>query len=85
MERRNGAVFINIRPENCTGCLNCQLRCSFKKYGSFCPSGSAVDIASRPGNETIMDISFKSHCDNCGLCASWCPYGALVLDHAKEG
>lgn len=60
-------------PASCTNCLSCQLICSFSNTGRFNPIKAfvTVDFA---GN----DISFADDCLECGLCADYCPFGALV-------
>ena len=65
-------------PEDCAGCLMCQMRCSFAFTGRFNPAESRV-LIQRPitGN---CQISFSDECNDCGLCARVCAYGAIRLE-----
>lgn len=66
--------------EQCTGCLRCQLACSFSYTKSFNPSAARVHIDFF-GVE--CSIRFTEDCVSCGLCADNCFYGAL--QSSKEG
>ena len=67
---------IAVHPERCTGCLICQLMCSFSKLKVFNPSQAYIVI------DWVDDkpkISFTDDCDECGICVRFCVYGALTL------
>lgn len=81
--RKKGPPII-VRPENCTGCLICQLRCSWRFEKAFSTAKAAIRIRRLVGGEREFDISFTERCDNCGICARYCPYGALVWTKGKE-
>lgn len=69
-------VKIEVRPERCTGCLICQLRCSFEYTPNiFNPSKARIVTYPTDGRK----ISFTEECNNCGLCARFCVYGALEI------
>ncbi len=68
---------IAVHRENCTGCLICQLRCSFNYAGEFNPSKAWIQI-NRVDHEN--EISFTDECNSCGICARACPYGALEIE-----
>ena len=69
---------ISIHPEKCVDCSLCQLRCSFRFTKTFNPARAAIVI--RKLNDRIgADISFTAECDSCGICARYCPYGALEI------
>lgn len=72
-------------PEKCTGCLICQLRCSWRFGKAFNLAKSAIQIRRLVGQDTEFAISFTPSCDNCGICARFCPYGALAWTKRKEG
>ncbi|MHA1299895.1 MAG: hypothetical protein ACTSO9_10705 [Candidatus Helarchaeota archaeon] len=66
---------IEVHEENCTGCLICQLICSFIHKKIFNPSESCILIQkTEEGNK----ISFTSDCNNCGVCVNHCLYKALL-------
>lgn len=64
-------------PEKCTGCLICELRCSLRFARAFDLYRSAIQIRRQVGGEYEFSIAFTDVCDNCGICARFCPYGAL--------
>ena len=68
---------ITTYPENCTGCLMCQMRCSFAFTGRFNPAQARV-LIQRPVTGG-RGISFTDECTDCGLCARVCVYGAIRL------
>jgi len=67
-----------VHPENCSGCLACQLVCSLLFTGAFNPLRARIKI------NWIGDldryISFTDKCTNCGVCVKYCNYGALELE-----
>jgi len=76
-DKNNEAILINV--EKCTGCLNCQLICSFVFEKTFNPEAAHIVIAGGPGNRNIY---FSDECTECNLCALHCVYGTLQV--AKE-
>ncbi len=69
---------IRVYPEKCTGCFVCKLRCSLRFEKAFKPGKAAIKIRRLVGEENEFSISFTEECDNCGICARYCLYGALV-------
>ena len=74
---------IQVIPEACSGCLMCQLACSFAFTKSFNPAQSRILI------EEIDDIqpyriSFTDECNDCGVCVRYCFYGALEMEGRKK-
>ena len=65
--------------ENCVGCRLCQMRCSFRFAKRFSFSDARIDIEWNE-EQCRYDINFNEGCDNCGLCAGSCVYGALTLE-----
>lgn len=65
---------IIVHEENCTGCLTCQLICSFTHKKIFNPSASYILIHTADHKKKI---SFTDDCNKCGLCAKYCLYKAL--------
>ena len=78
MEDKKKGPPILTEASNCTGCLICELRCSLRFEKEFNPSKAAIRIRRLVGAENEYEISFTERCDNCGICARHCPYGALV-------
>ena len=76
MAKRKLGRPIKVFPEKCTGCLICELRCALRFEKSFLLSASAIQVH-RTGNWKY-NITFTERCDNCGICSSYCMYGALV-------
>ena len=69
---------IKVDASKCTGCLICELRCSLRFEKAFNPSKAQVVIRRLVGSDNEYEISFTDRCDNCGICARYCPYGALI-------
>ena len=70
---------ISIAGERCTGCLNCQLICSFTFTRAFNPAAAYIKIERIDGGS---EIHFTEDCTGCGLCIDYCAYGTLTF---KEG
>ncbi len=66
-------------PAECRLCYTCQMVCSLKQDKTFNPSKAYIEISSvvKPSGELDIGVSFTDKCDNCGLCAKYCGYGAL--------
>jgi len=69
-------------PVKCVGCLMCELRCSYRWDEKFNPMKAAIEVI--PRFHKANDICFTEKCDQCGLCARFCPYGALVLKQGRD-
>ena len=80
---RKGAP-IAVDAAKCTGCLICELRCSLRFEKAFNPSRAKIMIRKLVEGENEYSIAFAEDCDNCGICARFCFYGALT-QHKKEG
>jgi Fe-S-cluster-containing hydrogenase component 2 len=65
---------IEVHPENCVGCLTCQLACSFTYTDRFNPLDARIIINWSPEGSKI---SFADPCTECGVCADYCFYGTL--------
>jgi ferredoxin len=68
---------IVAEPAKCVGCLICSLRCSLRFEKAFNPMKAAIRVITYFDRDN--EISFSDHCDSCGICARYCPYGALTL------
>jgi ferredoxin len=58
----------------------CQLVCSVHQEGSFNPAQAKIKIGltQRKNGKYFTPISFTDECVECGLCVSYCYYGALT-------
>lgn len=74
---------VKTNVAKCTGCLICELRCSLRFEKAFNPSKAAIHHYRVMSVDHEFEISFEGRCDNCGICARYCPYGALAQE--KKG
>jgi len=77
-----GKYKIEIAEENCTGCLRCQLGCSYLYTKSFNPSAARIQVTV---SGVDCAISFADDCTECGICADQCFYGALRKTEKEDG
>ena len=68
---------LKIVPERCTGCLRCELACSYMQTGSFQPSRSVIRVSPFEGHTSYAPYT----CTQCaeGWCMTACPVGAIVI------
>jgi len=71
---------IKIYPQECTGCLICELRCSLRFEKAFNPNRAKITVRRLIDSDVEYAIAFDSDCDNCGICARNCPYDALIQE-----
>lgn len=71
---------IRLEPRRCRGCLICELRCSLRHGDGFSPSEAFIEVRRVLGREEEFSLSLKEGCDGCGICARFCPYGAIILE-----
>ena len=76
MRTENTKVIVNA--ENCAGCLSCQLVCSLTYQKEFNPARAHIQVEylGRSGNDN--QVYFTDDCTECGLCAQYCYYNALI-------
>lgn len=72
-----------IDPAKCTGCLRCELACSFhhSRHISFQPERSSLRV-NRSNVDRSIRIAFDDSCDGCAgerfaLCVRACVFNAL--------
>ena len=68
---------IIVYPDKCSGCLSCQLACSYLLTRTFNPLKSRIKI--NWVGEIERKISFADNCLYCGFCTFFCDYNALVI------
>jgi len=76
---------LQIEPEKCTGCRQCELACSFQAEGTFNPSASRIKIFDFHAEGRFVPYT----CTQCAeaWCMHACPVEAIVLNKetgAKE-
>ncbi len=69
-----GKYSFEIFSEKCTACLRCRLACSELYTKAFNPSRSRIRVDL---SGTGCTISFADDCEECGVCADHCYYGAI--------
>lgn len=71
-------VPILIDAAKCTGCQTCTYYCSLSKLGYFNPLKANIKVRVNTVFGKLNEISFTEECEDCGICARYCPYGALT-------
>lgn len=72
------AKALTIVPDRCTGCVQCELACSFVQTGSFQPSRSLIRV-----NVFDEEASYAPYtCVQCeeAWCMNACPVNAIAID-----
>ncbi len=73
---------LNIVPEKCTGCMQCELACSWVQTGMFQPSRSVIRV-----NVFDEEASYAPYtclqCDE-AWCMNACPTNAIAVDPATQ-
>ena len=69
---------LHIDPEKCTGCLQCEMACSFENYGVFAPAKSRLKVFDF--HDTGKKVPYTcTQCDE-AWCLHACPVEAITLD-----
>lgn len=72
------AMMLKIVPEKCTGCMQCELACSWVQTGTFQPSQSLIRV-----NVFDEEASYAPYtCVQCdeAWCMTVCPVNAISID-----
>ncbi len=69
---------LNIDPGKCTGCVQCELACSYEKTGMFNPSRSVIKVFTFHHEGRFAPYT----CTQCAdaWCMRACPVGAITTD-----
>lgn len=69
---------LKIEPEKCTGCLQCELACSYENEGIFNPAKSRIKVFTFHNEGRFSPYT----CTQCAeaWCMSACPVDAIVLN-----
>ncbi|TFG23626.1 MAG: hypothetical protein EU529_06705 [Promethearchaeota archaeon] len=73
---------IIVHEDKCTGCLICQLNCSYVHKQIFSPSEAFIQISNQ--YSLTPKILFLEGCTHCNQCAQHCLYGALELKEVEQ-
>ena len=71
---------LRIIPDKCTGCMQCELACSFVQTGTFQPSRSVIRVYVFD-EQAIYSPYTCFQCDE-AWCMTACPVNAIALDPA---
>jgi len=68
---------LRIHPEKCTGCLRCELACSYMQTGDYQPAKSVIRVSPFEGHTSYAPYT----CTQCaeGWCMTACPVGAITI------
>jgi len=75
---KKSSYLIYADASKCAGCMTCALRCSFRLHGTFNFAAARIQVRRLVNQANEFEITFTEECDNCGICARYCPYGALT-------
>ena len=68
---------LRIVPEKCTGCMRCELACSYMQTDSFQPSKSVIRVSPLEANTSFSPYTCVQ-CDE-GWCMTACPVEAITI------
>ena len=71
---------LHIDPERCTGCMQCEMACSYENYGTFATARSRIKVFDF--HESGRKVPYTcTQCDE-AWCLHACPVDAIRLDAA---
>ncbi len=67
-------------PDRCTGCMRCEMSCSYAQTGTFNPSKSVIKVATLEAHTSYAPYT----CVQCaeGWCMTACPVDAITISPA---
>ena len=75
---------LKMIPEKCTGCMRCELACSYEQTGTFRPSKSVIRVSAFENHTSYAPYTCPQ-CDE-AWCMTACPIEAISISSpgAKE-
>ena len=71
---------LHINADKCTGCLQCEMACSFENYGTFATAKSRIKVFNF--HHTGKKVPYTcTQCDE-AWCLHACPVEAITVDKA---
>ncbi len=69
---------LQLEPEKCTGCLQCEMACSYENEGIFNPSKSRIKVFTFHDEGRFVPYT----CTQCSeaWCMQACPVDAIVIN-----
>ena len=69
---------LHIDPDKCTGCLQCEMACSYENYATFAPAKSRIKVFDF--HATGRKVPYTcTQCDE-AWCLHACPVDAITID-----
>jgi Fe-S-cluster-containing hydrogenase component 2 len=68
---------LKVTPEKCTGCMRCELACSYMQTGMFQPAKSVIRVAPLETHTSYAPYTCFQ-CDE-GWCMTACPVDAITI------
>jgi Fe-S-cluster-containing hydrogenase component 2 len=76
----NMQKILHINPDKCTGCMQCEMACSFENYGTFATAKSRIKVFDF--HHTGKKVPYTcTQCDE-AWCLHACPVEAITVDRA---
>ena len=71
---------LQFSPEKCTGCMRCEISCSYAQTGAIQPSVSVIKVEALEGHTSYAPFT----CVQCseGWCMTACPVDAITISPA---
>ena len=68
---------LRVIPEQCTGCMRCELACSYEQSGTFQPAKAVIRVAPLEAHTSYAPFT----CVQCaeGWCMTACPVDAITI------
>ena len=71
---------LRLVPDRCTGCMRCEIACSYVQTGAFQPSRSVIKVAPLESHTSYTPYTCVQ-CDE-GWCMTACPVDAIAISPA---